>query len=263
MNKSGFYLNIIIGFIVVNNCFSQELNYSYDNPKTNHIQNYFKEDTIYVVARSGLNIRTQPDKNSKVIEKVGFNKPIIFKMRSGVIDEIENRIGEWIKVEYNNEIVGYIFSGYVFKRKFPQEIIFSCYSVFGLESLLGINQDSIENTSYLMLGGELRYEKEKSRIRINQFDDGTSYNLYTGYEWVEAQIESYMLTQNDILNYLEYYLNKINEKCKDSEYYELPKIIIEKDNSNRVERIYLAPKHQIMFESIRFGRKTMIRFNKE
>lgn len=72
----------------------------------------FADKNIYVIAKSGLNIRSNDDLNSKILGKFVFcEKPnlVEIKNKHEVINNIE---GYWVKVK-KNEVNGFIFSGYL------------------------------------------------------------------------------------------------------------------------------------------------------
>ena len=73
-----------------------------------------QENTLYVAAKTGLNIREKPETTAKVLDKI----PYAAKITLGEVGEQSKRIntegfiGYWKKVTYNNK-TGYIIDAYL------------------------------------------------------------------------------------------------------------------------------------------------------
>lgn len=106
--KPQFFKSILISFLLVSSqmkLVSQSINYAIN-------------DTMFVYAFNGLNIREQQNMKAKVIEKIEFGQKVqILEIPENAYDnaiEIENITGNWLLVKYNNTI-GYAFDGYLSK----------------------------------------------------------------------------------------------------------------------------------------------------
>ena len=253
-------LSLLLGYTAM----CQDFHFDDQNKIVDHHQNYFACDPIYVVAASGLNLRREPNTSSNVLGKIKFNEEIIFLEGTAYYDEIENRKGSWIKVKNAMDLEGYLFSGYTSKVKYPEDLEIRCQSITGINKLLQVNEDSMIRSSQLMFDGDLRGAKESYMVRVKSYDHGTTINLKIGYEWAEVLLETYFLTQNDVLNYLNHYIKRSNDICSSSPYYEAPQIIVEKDKwGRRVRRVYLKPEHIYSFESVAIGDKLLVRYYSE
>lgn len=73
---------------------------------------YFPEELI--VNASALNLRDQPDKSGKVVEKLprGAALTLLEAVDGGQYQEIDSLYGAWLKVKYKNKS-GYVFSAHV------------------------------------------------------------------------------------------------------------------------------------------------------
>jgi len=117
------YLNIIIFLLIVLNI---------------NAQNYYefvKGDTLFVRAISGLNLRSEANKNSEIIEKIPYGSSLIVENPSCSKNEFSEIIieakhlpnkknstpqysinGKMIKIIYNKK-EGYVYSGYLSRIK--------------------------------------------------------------------------------------------------------------------------------------------------
>lgn len=78
-----------------------------------------KNDTLNVIAFSGLNVREYPSRNSKILYKLNYGDKItVENTRRIKKDTIEMRIGNWILVN-NGKISGYTFDGFLTKMNVP------------------------------------------------------------------------------------------------------------------------------------------------
>ncbi|MDX1959514.1 MAG: SH3 domain-containing protein [Leptospiraceae bacterium] len=71
-----------------------------------------KMNKLFVQARNGLILRSEPSKKSKSIFIVPWNSEVEIQEHTGVLETIENRKGEWYKVKFKNKI-GFMFSTYL------------------------------------------------------------------------------------------------------------------------------------------------------
>ncbi|HMU02743.1 MAG TPA: SH3 domain-containing protein, partial [Saprospiraceae bacterium] len=105
--------------------------------------NYAINDTMYVYAFNGLNIREQQNMKAKVIEKIDFGQKVeiigIAENPNDNIIVIESLKGNWVRVKYNN-MIGYAFDGYL--SKLPNTPFPSTFPVF--KHYDKANEDSYE-----------------------------------------------------------------------------------------------------------------------
>jgi len=78
------------------------------------LQIYSDIDYLYVNAFDGLNIRTDPNLNSKIIKTIAFGEKIILLEINDEKVTIDNITGSWVKVKWNN-LTGWMFNGYLSK----------------------------------------------------------------------------------------------------------------------------------------------------
>jgi len=155
---------------------------------------YSSQDTLYVGAKSGLNLRSEPTLSSIIIKKIDLNERVIIESIS-LKDTIANRSGNWVRIDHN-ETTGYLFDAYL--NKFEIE--------FG-ESLFG---NYIKN--YLIK----KYNMENPKVINRPCNGGKSckaVELYSsescilitefGYEWWDMEIILKKWNINEVLNILE------------------------------------------------------------
>jgi uncharacterized protein YraI/Cu/Ag efflux protein CusF len=75
----------------------------------------------YVAAKSGINLRSGPDKSSKVIVTIPFGSKITIEKSDGNEIFLDGRYGKWINVKYGNN-TGWVFSGFLCDFK-PETVI--------------------------------------------------------------------------------------------------------------------------------------------
>lgn len=77
-----------------------------------------KGDTLYVIAKSGLQLREKPNLKSIKIKNVEYANYVILDSQMAILDTIDYRIGHWSLVNYKN-IKGYMFDGFLIKNQPP------------------------------------------------------------------------------------------------------------------------------------------------
>jgi len=83
--------------------------------------NYAEKDTLNVLAMNGLNIRMANDGTSEKIGQVKFGETVVIENTFDFAykDTIENRAGNWVKINYRG-MIGFIFDGYLSKLPAPK-----------------------------------------------------------------------------------------------------------------------------------------------
>lgn len=72
-------------------------------------------DRLFVVAQSGINVRSYPSTNHAILFGVGYGETVeVIESDTGSLDQIDEVWGNWVKVSYGNQ-VGYVFDGYLSK----------------------------------------------------------------------------------------------------------------------------------------------------
>lgn len=136
-----------------------------------------KINKLFVQARNGLVLRSEPSKKSKSILIVPWNSEVEIQEHTGVFETIENKKGEWYKVQFKNKI-GFMFSTYL--------------DIFITKTeLITDGSDS----------GEKRTKKgEFGNYKINVFED----TRYKGGCFMEVFEDSKLICRNDYIS-CEYY----------------------------------------------------------
>ena len=154
-------------------------------------------------------------------------------------DELEDRVGSWVMVEYE-QIEGYVFSGFLGQVELPN---FRA-SQHGLDNSWWIDLVKLNtNTSICEL--ELFYkgfdpDKGGGKSNIKLYSNGTIIREVVGYESVSLVVETDLLNMNDLLNIIEYY--SISKIACDVDFYEqyqeeTPKVNFEKDVNGYISEI--------------------------
>jgi uncharacterized protein YraI len=66
----------------------------------------------FVAAKSGLNLRSEPGKSSKVISTIPFGSKVTIEKSKGDEIFLDGRYGKWVNVKYDNK-TGWVFSGFL------------------------------------------------------------------------------------------------------------------------------------------------------
>jgi len=66
----------------------------------------------YVAAKSGLNLRSDPDKSSKVITLIPFGSKVAIEQSQDNEIFLDGRYGKWVNVKFGNN-TGWLFSGFL------------------------------------------------------------------------------------------------------------------------------------------------------
>ncbi len=86
---------------------------------------YTKGDTLYVLARKGLNMRVMPNIRATLIQELAYGTPLIIANDSIFdayqVEDIKDFYiqGNWVKACDNNKTCGYVFDGYLSKFVAP------------------------------------------------------------------------------------------------------------------------------------------------
>ncbi|MCL2025218.1 MAG: SH3 domain-containing protein [Leptospirales bacterium] len=66
----------------------------------------------YVAAKSGLNLRSEPGKSSKVITLIPFGSRVVIEKSDGDEIFLDGRYGKWVNVKFGSR-TGWVFSGFL------------------------------------------------------------------------------------------------------------------------------------------------------
>lgn len=78
------------------------------------------ETILYNMATSGLNLRSQPKSQSRVVTKIPYGTKMKVEERTGIKGQSGWIEDEWIKVEFRGRM-GYVFAGYLSEMKAPEK----------------------------------------------------------------------------------------------------------------------------------------------
>lgn len=225
---------------------------------------YFKiGDTLTVLSGSGIVLRDSASITSDKILGIPFGINMIVKDVLLKRVEFQNRRGFWIKTEFNQK-TGFAFSGFLTKLKIPKLNLpqYDCDNLSWIEDIGRLNADS------LIYEGAKEYNgmdpldgKDNKRSDSQYFKDETIITHYTGYEYMIGIVESVEFNMNDVLNIMEYYIDKLKSKCNESFYmggeYKNLKIITKKDENNSVFKIECT---EMLFTAEKVAHKVIISF---
>lgn len=175
-----------------------------------------KGDVLNIFAVSGLNLRAEPSITGKVITKIPYAEKVTVIEPSEYNDPIEDRQGIWLKVQYKSQS-GYLFSGYLTKLAVPKidTAQITCYEFYEFPNWI---KKTLKNDTLVSSGKRLfkRYDpdgKDWNSVNWEFYSSGTMVYHYFGYESETYVIESFDITLNDILNFLNYYAALHHSKC--------------------------------------------------
>ncbi|MCL1865314.1 MAG: SH3 domain-containing protein [Spirochaetes bacterium] len=86
-----------------------------------HSVNAAEGDDKYVAPKSGLNLRSNPDKSSKIITLIPFGAKVTIEKSEGDEIFLDGRYGKWVNVKYDNK-TGWVFGGFLCDFK-PDTVI--------------------------------------------------------------------------------------------------------------------------------------------
>ncbi|WP_196889262.1 SH3 domain-containing protein [Aureivirga sp. CE67] len=88
-----------------------------------------------VIAKSGLNIRTEPNLNSQKVGKFEFGENLELIKSSGItfdiLDEGKKVVGKWVKMQSEDGTNGYVFSGFLLPAERNPKDVPGCDPDFG------------------------------------------------------------------------------------------------------------------------------------
>lgn len=168
-------------------------------------------DTVYVATKSGLVIRSSPGKKSMIKGKLSYNEPIIYSS-TGVIDTIDNRISEWVKVGDQ----GYVFGGYLNQYRLPTKD----YGVLNEYIPDFANKfQMIHEKKYYLFGVGFSKSEESKSITLR---DGLTIVSEESYEYSKIDYYFEDISINEFINLFElmkyYYGDQNNEMKLDYRY---------------------------------------------
>ena len=221
-------------------------------------------DILYVNTKSGIKLRNEPNNSAEYLNIIQYGDSIRFLENSGYTEVIENRLGNWIKVEFENKM-GFIFSGYVTKSK-PLKYSTDKYDCHDLEYLREWIHNRLELDSIVNSGNRIEYyeldeERGKFHVKWNQYKNGAIITEVMGYEYHNHIYETYSLNSNDLLNMIDYYVYNNNMNCKDDKYYTLPNLTLEYRNNGSLKSIESKELGRLRIEILDF--KTTIEISYE
>lgn len=92
----------------------------------------FAQKEVYVSAKNGLIVRNKPNRTAERIGKFNHAEKLNLLQKTGkqiiVIDDGKTIKGEWYKVDSNNALTGYVFSGFLSDKKLKNSFEFISYN---------------------------------------------------------------------------------------------------------------------------------------
>lgn len=168
-------------------------------------QIYYASDTLYVFAKSGLNLRSEPNAESKIVTKLKYNDWVIVDEVTENYSSIEQRNGWWVKVN-NGKHQGYLFSGYLCRLSPPppprDSFELNYHFVEWLESF--VKKDSLIHEGNNIRPGSDPDGKDTYGIHWKFYASGTVIYNHNGYEWEDFSFESINISVNDLINYFDF-----------------------------------------------------------
>ncbi len=172
-------------------------------------------DTLYVCAYNGLNLRQSANTHSEVITKLAHADEVTVLEVTAELLEIDHRQSSWLKVEYDG-YTGYLFGGYLtsVEPMYLESYSFDCntdmYYLDWVSDVIGEAQ--------VVSHQNLNAQKSRSGKGV----ETTTYKAYTSgdvfYNKVGPSTDSYYfesnsLSYNDVLNFMEYLVACQNRYC--------------------------------------------------
>ncbi|MBP8083341.1 MAG: SH3 domain-containing protein [Spirochaetes bacterium] len=166
-----------------------------------HVNTYAvdSQSEYYKVNASSLMIRSNPDKNSKVISKVLKNRIVKVLENSGKYEEIDGIKSEWVKIITFDNTIGYVFKGYLSKPEYYSKSTFIPF--FGYDVLGKIKYDISQIPGYYYQNYPDIFIKQNRKLSINLKNHKTidfvdtmkqSDILLLGADGYTYEISSYM-----------------------------------------------------------------------
>lgn len=151
-------------------------------------------DTLYVAAKNGLNLRSQPNSNSTIIEKINLNETVIVDSVL-MVDTISNRIGNWVQV-FRKKTSGYLFDGYLNKFEIKTgKYLFGNY----IKNYL---VESYKMSKSIIIYRPCNGGKSCKRVQLFSSENCILKTEY-GWEWWDMEIILKNWNINEVLNILE------------------------------------------------------------
>ena len=149
-------------------------------------------DTLFVATKNPLNLREQASTHSKIESTLNHNS-VVELCEIYQLDTIELRISNWYKVKTLKDDVGFVFGGYLNRRKIPTEK-FSSITIL-LNKLINYElMDKIHDYKSNTSG-------HKETFNSSIYQNNNTYIVSNGgYEWstTEFYLKNYNL--NEMLN---------------------------------------------------------------
>lgn len=193
------------------------------NKSVNAINEYNKGDKLYVIAKTGLNLRDQPDLKSKIIKKLLYGEELITeeeKLRYGRYEKDSVQIikkgkcakfqsisysikGKWVRV-ISEGIIGYVFDGYLSKNE-P----FYKDEKNRLEGIRGYIKRKYELQDSIVTKYEKSPEYQKTRLEYNAgciVESGTTEK--TGF----GTIYLHNFSEEELMLYMKYWIEDMDSE---------------------------------------------------
>jgi uncharacterized protein YgiM (DUF1202 family) len=156
-------------------------------------------DTLFVAAKSSLNLRKQPGINSRIVMSLESNYPVqVAEVHQ--LDTIDHRISNWVKVETADNDSGFVFGGYLNRRPLPDEkfssithllnFIIDYHSLIVISKFSAIPHGHKETYRSVIYQGKgiyiisaQGYEWGVSDIFLDNYNLNEALNLINGFEW--------------------------------------------------------------------------------
>ena len=181
-------------------------------------QYYQASDTLYIFARSGLNLRSEATAESKIVTKLKYRDRVTVAEVTEEVGIIEQREGRWLLVKIGSH-QGYLFSGYLCQITPPpppkDSLELNYHFVEWLESFT--KKDSLVHSGKKSRIGFDPDGKDSYGIEWKFYASGTVIYSHIGYEWADYSFESMEISVNDLMNYLDFiagYRSKRSEEGK-------------------------------------------------
>lgn len=152
---------------------------------------------MYVAAKQGLRLRSEPDLKSKTLELLSLNDSITVR-EILYRDTIDLRVSNWISCTTSGNQKGYLFSGYLNQYPLPLNGYASLRDY--IHEYLKVNFLELSATEYVDDQPGDKYDK------ILRLSFGNDYVLKSIYEWESADVDLilYQVNLSEIINLVEY-----------------------------------------------------------
>ncbi|RYG41993.1 MAG: SH3 domain-containing protein [Chitinophagaceae bacterium] len=137
-----------------------------------------QENSLYVAAKTGLNMREKPDPAARVIVKIPYGTGVMIQYAGEESKrvEVEGLLGYWKKVIYNNQ-AGYIIDAYLLPLPPPVNTVKSMKEYFRQVST------AFGDSLMVSYGSPDHAEDGGSQLVKQLYKNGSEWQAFTGYEY--------------------------------------------------------------------------------